>query len=168
MKKIILTTALFLFAINVFCQSKKDLINEIYTYYEKTINEAKFKKSKKDIWAGMYQAVKNNYNTMTIESESRGIMEAQNSNELELKKINLELVSLDSSFSLIYNFTYNIKVGEQWINNLTDKYKTNMKLKIYESIMGELKLSDELQAKVDEYNSKQKKESKKIKKGLDY
>lgn len=168
MKKIILTTALFLIAINVFSQSKKDLINEIYNYYEKTINETKFKKSKKDIWAGMYQAVKNNYNTMIVESESRGVMEAQNSNELELKKINLELVSLDSSFSLIYNFTYNIKVGEQWINNLTDKYKTSMKLKIYESIMGELKLSDELQAKVDEFNSKQKKENKKIKKGIDY
>jgi len=171
MKKLVLIVA-FLLACNfrLSATEKNDIIKEIWDYYEKTINSAKYTNSKSEVWSAMYSVASGECETMLKESESRGFLDAETKSTLSEKTISMELLPLENSFKVSFTIKYRFRylADAAWNDGATPKYKTKIKLKVYEALKGTLELFEELQKKVDDYNALQTKSRKKIVKGDDY
>lgn len=169
MKKITLAVCLFALIFKANATEKNDLVNEIWSYYAKTVNAAKYNKSKGEVWAAMYSVASSECDKILKESENRGFIDAETKTTTSEKSISMELLPIDTFFKVTYTIKYKYQLlGDTWIDGATDKYKNKIKLKVYEALIGELLLSPELQKKVDDFNAIQTKSRKKIIKGDDY
>ncbi len=170
MKKTILLLALLVSTIGLYATEKNDILNEIWSYYEKTINSAKYTNPKSEIWTSIYGLASSECEKITKESETRGYIDAETKSSLVEKSFSFEMLPVDSSYKIIFNIKYKYRYTADgiWVDGSTEKYKTKLKLKVYEALKGELVLSPELQKKVDDYNALQTKSRKKIIKGDDY
>ena len=57
---------------------------------------------------------------------------------------------------------------QSFTSNTLQSYYLRLQKRLYELLNGPLELSEELHSKIEEYNSKQSKERKKVLKGKDY
>ncbi len=170
MKKILLISTLLFNSIGLFATEKNDLLKEIWSYYEKTINATKFSNNKSEIWSAILSVSSSECEKITKESETRGYIDSETKNSLIEKSISIEMIPVDSAYKIVYNIRYKYRYTADgiWLDGATERYKTKIKLKVYEALKGQLELTPELQTKVDEFNAAQTKSRKKIVKGDDY
>ena len=178
MKKTLFLIILIIINHVIFSQSKSTIINEIKTYKQNTINNASYEKAYLDIWNAIYIVATEEYNTITRESESRGYIEGKQEGETVREFLTIQIIGKKSPYRVSFQVKKEKRIKtlegyySKWQNvdySGNDKsYYFKLKKRLYELLNGPLEISDELQKKVDNYNSSQRWDRKKIIKGKHY
>jgi len=176
MKNLVLFSMMLSSVFTCIAQSKSDIVKEINDYVKSTVNVATYDKKQSEVFSAISIIASEEYNTIVRESESKGYIEAKQESDTQRETINIEI----RGEAAPYRVSFQVK-KEQRTKNLdntytnwgagwtvSDSYMTKLKLKLYTLLNGPLELSKELQIKVDNFNSKQDKDRKKIVKGKDY
>jgi len=161
-----------------FGQKKNDLIQEIYAYKKGVVSNASYDNKRIDVWNAMYIIATEEYKIISRESESRGYIEAKEETNTHREAMTFELRGDEPPYRVSFQVTNQERRKKQddgtytnWENYRSSNissYITRLQLRLYELLKGELKLPDELQDKIDKFNSLQKKDKKKVLKGRDY
>lgn len=159
------------------CQRKKDLIKEIRSYEKNIVSNASFNNDYQEVWDAIYIIATEEYNTITRESESRGYIEALQESDTFKEEMIIEIRGDDSPFRVSFQVKQE-KRSKNLDGTYTDwktynsrtlrEYYLRLQKRLYELLNGFLELPVELKDKIDDYNSKQSKERKKVLKGRDY
>jgi hypothetical protein len=176
MKKLIFCIVLINIALTSFGQRKNDILKEIYDYRKSIVSVATFDKKEADVWNAIYVIATEEYNTIVRESESKGYIEAKQESDTYRGSITIEIRGDAAPYRVSFQVKKEIRIKKEdgtytnWGSggSASDAYMTKLQLRLYELLNGTLKLSKELQDKVDKFNSLQTKDRKKIVKGKDY
>ena len=177
MKKITLAL-LLLSASFLSAQTKGDIMDQIKEYKKQLVIYTFFDKPETKVWQGMYAAVASVYQ-INKESESRGYIEGYKEDEFSKETISVQILSKTQPFEISVSIVreertknYQTNAYSEWkpaaSSFSTENSIYNIRTKIYETIMGPIELTPELQKLVDDFNAKQDKERKKLKKGVHY
>jgi len=159
-----------------FSQNKKDIIAEIQSYYKTIVSNASYKKPQKEIWQAMYSVVMESYPDLIRESESRGYIDSKLQQETYQSRVNAEIRGDKQPYRVVFTLEsesrgWNVQANTYfpWVHYTKHDQVNILKLqtRLYEMLNGQIKLSDELQNKIETYNS-EKKGRRKIIKGKDY
>ena len=176
MKKTLLFVMLSNFAFASFGQSKNDILKEIFDYRKKIVSIATYDKKETEVWNAIYIIATEEYNTIVKESESKGYIEAKLEKDTYKESITIEILGNEAPYRVSFQVKKESRTKKDdgtytnWSDggSVSEKYFTKLQLRLYELLNGTLELSKELQAKVDNFNSLQDKDRKKIVKGKDY
>lgn len=176
--KRIALTVLVVFTINsLLAQKKRDLIKEIKSYEKSVVSNTSFDEDYSEIWNVIYIIATEEYNTISRESESKGYIEALQETNTYKEHITIEIRGDKTSYRVSFQVKQErrTKKGDgsltnwqSFTSNTLQSYYLRLQKRLYELLNGPLELSEELQSKIDSYNSKQTKERKKVLKGSDY
>ena len=176
MKKIITLLVTVVLSTGLNAQSKKDIISEVNDFQETFIKKQTFNVDRSVLFNAIL-SVGSERHKIKRESEKRGFVEFYFENDREKEIVNVEIVSENNPYDLSITVEFEnrnldfVNGGySSWYknNSSSSQFISNFKLRIHEKIFGDVMLPDELQKKIDSYNKKQKKYSKKITKGIDF
>lgn len=188
MKKIFLVTGILFFSI-VNSQTKSDLINEIETYKKSKLQNYTYDVSFKEIFDAITIMGNQYFGSPTRESESRGFVEYLLENGDIKETLVIEIKGDKQPYKISFNYkkekkqtSYKtegtlgqadykiIPVDAGWQIQRIDinTVNTNFNLRIYKILFGEFTLPEALLKKIEDFNSKQKKDKKKVIQGTDY
>lgn len=177
MRKFIIILGLVNVFISSFGQKKDDILKEIYAYRKSIVSVATYDKKASEIWSAIYIITTEEYNTISRESESKGYIEGKLETNTYKETCLIEIKGDAQPYRV--SFLVNQETRTKYENGTysgwvayrsptLNTYITRLQLRLYELLNGTLELSTELQNKIDNYNSLQKKDKKKIIKGKDY
>lgn len=176
MKKILLAAMLIVCTANCFCQTRKQILNEIHTFQIEFITSKKFDVEKSKLFQSILSVGSNN-NQIVRESEKRGFVDFYYEDQFQKYTTSVEIISDNQPYDLLIQIVlenrtidYTTNTYTQWTRNynINNYYICFLKLKIYENLFGPIVYPEELSKKINQFNSKQKKEKNKIVKGTDY
>jgi hypothetical protein len=188
MKKLLLSSFLLFFSI-VNSQTKSELLNEIETYKKSKLQNYIYDVSFKELFDAITIMGNQYYGSPTRESESRGYVEYLLENNNVKESLAIEIKGNQQPYKVSFNYKkekrhtsfktigtfgqsdYNIiPVDAGWQMEKIDLslVNTNFNLRIYKILNGEFNLPDELKEKIKIFNSKQKRDKKKIIQGTDF
>lgn len=177
LKRITLTTILVMITISMFSQRKRDLIKEIRAYEKNIVSNASFNNEYSEVWDAIYIIATEEYNTISRESESRSYIEALQENDTFKEYITIEIRSTKPPYRVSFQVKQEKRAKKDdgsftnWQTHSSStlrSYYLRLQKRLYQLLNGSIELSEKLQLKIEEYNSKQSKERKKILKGKDY
>lgn len=188
MKNLLIGAFLFLIC-SANAQTKSDLINEIETYKKSKLQNLTYDVSFKELFDAITIMGNQYYGSPTRESESRGYVEYYLENGEVKESLAIEIKGEKQPYKISFNYkkekkqtsfktegTFGqpdyklIPVDAGWKMEKIDLIlvNTNFHLRIYKILFGEFNLPDELKEKIEDFNSKQKRDKKKIIQGTDY
>ncbi len=183
MKKLILITTLALTSsLSAWSQElfpskeKKGLLKEITQYYKGIVSVASYDVTTNQLFNAMVVTVTKNYSEIVRESEKKGFIDARNETAAVKETITAEIRGDEPPMkvSFLIKKQERKQVNGVWGNwtdvspeTLEDKL-VKIQRQLYEELNGVLQLPTDLLAKLEAYNKKQKKEKKRITKGIDY
>ena len=188
MKNLLIGAFLFLIS-SANAQTKSDLINEIESYKKSKLQNLTYDVSFKELFDAITIMGNQYYGSPVRESESRGYVEYKKETKDEKESLSIEIKGEKSPYRLSFSYVYEKKqysyktqgefgkpdykivtVDNGWgqVNVNYDLVNTNFNLRIYKILFGEFNLPDELKEKIADFNSKQKRDKKKIIQGTDY
>ncbi len=176
MKKLILLVIICILNFNAYSQRKKDLIKEINGYYSSIVSNATYDKPQKEVWNALYTVIKDEYQNITKESESRGYIEAKHEEQYFKSYISAEVLgespNLKVSISIVEYYKIATSYTPLTYSDLmladTDNKRLKFQMKLFEAINGDIELPAQLKEKIDKYNLTQEKEKNKVIKNVDY
>ena len=164
--------------VTMFGQTKKQIINEIYSYKKGIVDTVYYKNKRTEVWNAIYIISKEEYSIIVRESESRGYIEAKEEKELFKEFFTAEIIG-EGPFRVSFQVsnqeqrtkdyiknTYTPWVG--YVSNNLNFYYLKLHLRLYELLKGKIELPKDLLDKIATFNNSQKKEKNKILKGIDY
>lgn len=174
MKKLLL---LILFTGIVYSQSKKELLSQIYDYRKSIVDTVSYNNEESEMWNAMYLISKEEYSTITKESERKGYIEAKDEKELYIEHFTAEIIG-KGPFKVSFQVTKQEKREKNsdgtytpwtsYVSNTLNSYYLKLQVRLYELLRGKIILPDDLSKKIETYNNSQKKDKNKIIKGVDY
>lgn len=188
MKKLFLGVCLLFVSINI-AQTKSDLVGEIEAYKKSKLQNQIYDVSFKELFDAITIMGNEHYGTPTRESESRGYVEYLLENGDEKESLAIEIKGDKQPYKVSFNYkkeekllsyesegTFGksdyklIPVNAGWKIKKTDLSisNTNFHLRIYKILFGDFALPDDLKVKIESFNSKQKKDKKKVIQGVDF
>lgn len=188
MKKIFLGAFILLFSI-VSAQTKSDLISEIESYKKSKLQNYSYDVSFKGLFDAVAIMGNQYYGSPTRESESRGFVEYFLENDGIKETLSIEIKGDKQPYKISFNYkkekkqtTYKtegtlgqldyklVPVDAGWKMEKFDNsiVNTNFHLRIYRILFGEFTVPNELKEKIQNFNSQQKRDRKKIIQGVDY
>jgi hypothetical protein len=170
-------------------QTKSDLINEIESYKKSKLQNQTYDVSFKELFDAITIMGNQYYGSPTRESESRGYVEYLLENGEVKESLAIEIKGEKQPYKISFNYkkekkqtsfktegTFGqsdyklIPVDAGWQMEKIDLslVNTNFHLRIYKILNGEFNFPEELKEKIEDFNSKQKRDKKKIIQGKDY
>lgn len=189
MKKIIIMAVLILTVLGYSQDSKKDIINKIESYKKEKLLNATYDFTFKEIFDAMTIMGNQYYGNSIKESESRGYVEYVKETGEVKEYLSIEIKGDKQPYRLSFNYRKEKKqtsyktegefgkpnykivaVDNGWanVNVPLELIYTNLHLRIYKILHGDFKLPDELIKKIEDFNSNQKRDRKKVLAGVDY
>jgi len=155
-------------------QKKGDILKQIRTYKRDLVKNAKFDQKESDVFSAIYVVISEKYE-VTKESESRGYIEGKKESATLKETISGELRGDEPPYMVSFSIQKQTRTKAS-DGSYSDWKKTQAKstellalqTKLYEKLNGPIELTEELQKTIDDFNSKQDKERKKIRKGKHY
>jgi len=188
MKKLLLGASLMFFSL-VNSQTKSDLINEIETHKKSKLQNYTYDVSFRELFDAITIMGNQYYGTPTREAESRGYVEYFLENGEIKETLAIEIKGDKQPYKISFNYkkekkqtsfktegTFGkpdykiIPVDGGWKMEKIDLsiVNTNFHLRIYKILNGEFALPEALSEKIENFNSKQKRDKKKVIQGVDY
>lgn len=177
MKKITLIFLLATISIISFGQKRNDIIKEINAYKKGLVSNATYDKEFSEVWNAIYIIATEEYNTISRESESKGYIEAKQETNTFKEYITIEIRGDKAPYRVSFQVKQEKRTKKEdgsysnwqaYSSYSLNKYYTSLQTRLYELLNGPIELTEELQKKVDKYNSMQTKNRKKILKGKNY
>lgn len=169
--------------------SKKDIINKIESYKKEKLLNATYDFTFKEIFDAMTIMGNQYYGNSIKESESRGYVEYVKETGEVKEYLSIEIKGDKQPYRLSFNYRKEKKqtsyktegefgkpnykivaVDNGWanVNVPLELIYINLHLRIYKILHGDFKLPDELIKKIEDFNSNQKRDRKKVLAGVDY
>jgi hypothetical protein len=188
MKKLFLGVCLLFVSITI-AQTKSDLVNEIEAYKKSKFENYVYNVSFKELFDAITIMGNKHYGTPTRESESRGYVEYLLENGDDKESLAIEIKGDKQPYKISFNYKkekkqtayksegtigqsdYKLKlVDAGWKVEKTDLSisNTNFHLRIHKILFGDFSLPDDLKLKIQNFNSNQKKDKKKVIQGVDF
>lgn len=157
-------------------KEKKALIHEIDHYIARTVSTASYNKKAPEVYNAMYVVATKEFNDIVKESEKRGYIEAKKETDLKKTYITIELRGDEPPYRVSFqikiqsrNKDYTTGAYSDWKEgSASESYITKLQKEVYEILNGPITFPKDLQDKIDNFNSKETKDRKKILKGIDY
>ena len=188
MKKIFLFFSILFYSI-VSSQTKSDLINEIETYKKSKLQNCTYDVSFKELFDAITIMGNQYFGAPTRESESRGYAEYFLENGDIKETLGIEIKGDKQPYKISFNYKKEKKqtsyktegtfgqadykitpVDAGWEIQRLDIniINTNFHLRINKILFGDFTLPELLLKKIEDFNSKQKRDKKKVIQGVDY
>lgn len=188
MKNLLIGALLFLIS-SANAQTKSDLINEIESYKKSKLQNLTYDVSFKELFDAITIMGNQYFGSPTRESESRGYVEYFLENGEVKETLAIEIKGEKQPYKISFSYkkekkqtsfktegTFGqsdyklIPVDAGWKIEQVDMslVNTNLHLSIYKILYGQFTLPETLLKKIEDFNSKQKRDKKKIIQGTDY
>jgi hypothetical protein len=188
MKKLFLGVCLLFVSINI-AQTKSDLVGEIEAYKKSKLQNQIYDVSFKELFDAITIMGNEHYGNPTRESESRGYVEYLLENGNIKESLGVEIKGDKQPYKISFNYKKEkkqilyksegtmgkpdykiVSVDNGWRMEKIDLsiLNTNFHLRIYKILFGDFALPDDLKVKIESFNSKQKKDKKKVIQGVDF
>jgi hypothetical protein len=188
MKNLFLGVCLLFITITT-AQTKSDLVNEIEAYKKSKFENYIYNVSFKELFDAVTIMGNKHYGTPTRESESRGYVEYVLENGDDKESLAIEIKGDKQPYKISFNYKKEEKllsyesegtfgksdykltpINAGWKIKKTDLSisNTNFHLRIHKILFGDFALPDDLKAKIENFNSNQKKDKKKVIQGVDF
>jgi hypothetical protein len=139
---------------------RNNLLFEIKAQKQQIVLFATYKNDFKDIYSAMYQVVSSEYNTIQKESESRGYIDAYQESDLQKDWLTSEIKGKEGAYKVSFigkgqKRTKNKETGvySAWTNfSIGDNYYTILHTKLYNQLIGEVPLTEELLKRIEVFN----------------
>ncbi|GAA3611564.1 hypothetical protein Q4Q39_04985 [Flavivirga amylovorans] len=177
LKRIALTVLVVFTTNSLLAQKKRDLIKEIESYEKSVVGNASFDKDHSEVWNAIYIIASEEYNTISRESESKGYIEAIQETTTYKEHITIEIRGDKPPYRVSFQVKQERRTKkedgsltnwESFTSNTLQSYYFRLQKRLFELLNGPLELSEKLNIKIEQYNSKQSKARKKVLKGKDY
>lgn len=177
MKKITFSIILMGISFLSFGQKKNDIIKEIKSYKNALVSNAAYDNEYTDVWNAIYIIAAEEYNTISRESESKGYIEANQNTNTFKESITIEIRGAKAPWRVSFQVNQEKRTKKEdgtysnWKTHTSStlgKYYLRLQTRLYELLNGPIELTVGLQKKIDDFNSMQNKDRKKILKGKHY
>ncbi|WP_162128565.1 hypothetical protein [Flavobacterium phycosphaerae] len=176
MKTIKLALFILAFIQNTVAQSKRDLLDEIERYQKSLVENKPYNAERPQVYEAMNVSGAQEYQKVLRESESRGFCEWYSESDTYKETLTYEIVNDKRPFRVNFTIKKEHRVKNldgtyspwQTSYDMSKKYTFKLQYEIYVALFGQIKLPDDLQAKIDKFNELQTKDRKRILQGRDY
>jgi hypothetical protein len=140
---------------------RSNLLIEINAQKKQVVLNASYKNDFKDVYVAMFQVVSSEYNTIQKESESRGYIDAFSETDLFKENMNSEIKGKEGAYKVTFickgqRRTKNKETGvyTEWANySGSEPYYLRLHTKLYNQLIGEVPLTAELLARIENFNT---------------
>lgn len=177
MKKTLTIFALFFFSLTGNSQTKRELTDRIETYYKSVIYNKPFDAEKAKVFEAMNLLGQTKYHKVVRESESRGFCSYSFEDEFTQEVLTMEIMSAEKPYRVYFSVERKTRTKDYIANKYSDWSNSNylserviykFQFFIYKTLFELPELPEDLQQAIEDFNSKQSKDKKKIIKGIDY
>lgn len=175
MKKILIIAAVFLWNSLVFSQTKKEILYELQQYFVNTTYNKSYAIEKQKLFNAIQIVAAERYGTATKENLNKGLLEFQIQTDVYKETLSFDIIG-----EMPYQVIVSVKVEQRSINpdgtfsnwftnNQTDNsYILGLHYRLYMAVYGPIVIPENIVAKINDFNSTQKKDKNKIIKGKDF
>lgn len=176
MKRVTLIVLLFTGMLS-YGQARSHIIREIDSYKKDIVSNAKYDNEYSEVWDAIFIIASKEYNTISRESESKGYIEANIETNTKKESLTMDIRGSEAPYRVSFQVKQERRVKKQdgsfsnweaYVDYGLGNYYTKLQTRLYELLNGPLELPEELQQKIDDYNSSQTKDRRKIIKGKHY
>lgn len=175
MKRILIITAVFLWNSLVFSQTKKEILYELQQYFINTTYNKTYNVDKQKLFNSIQIVAAERYGASTKENFNKGYLEFQIANDTYKETLSFDVIG-DSTYQIIAS----VKIEQRTVNpdgsfsnwfvnnQANSSYILGLHYKIYMAVYGPIVIPENIVAKINDFNSTQKKDKNKIIKGKDF
>lgn len=177
LKRIALITLVAVTTNPLLAQKKRDLIKEIESYEKSLVSNAAFDNEYSEVWDAIYIIATEEYNTISRESESKGYIEAIQETSTNKEQVTIEIRGDEPPYRVSFQVKQERRTKKEdgsysnwqgYTSSTLRSYYLRLQKRLYTLLNGPVELSEGLQTKIEDYNSRQSKERTKVLKGKDY
>lgn len=175
MKKIFILLAVFSLNSLAFSQTKKEILYELQQYFVNTTYNKAYAIEKQKLFNAIQVVASQRYGSSTKENLNKGILEFQLQTDIYKETLSFEVIG-----EMPYQFIASVKVEQRtinpdgsysnWVinNQIDNSYILGIHYNVYMAVYGPIVIPENIVAKINYFNSTQKKDKNKIIKGKDF
>lgn len=177
MKTLKFTLVIIFFSQLIVAQSKNDILEQIDIYRKSIYFNKPYDVDRSKLFEAMNQAIAPEYQKILRESESRGFCEYYAEGDTFKETLTAEIANDKQPYRVSFSIKKEVRTKNymdgsysawQTTYEIPQRYLSKLQYGIFVALFGPIKLPDDLQSKIDNFNEAQTKERKKIIQGRDY